>query len=105
MTNVIRSKHLNFMCFYIHVCTNVNSKSLPYRMPLTRRQMLQRQRNTIQSFKEKMQDMREFLHGLDSFTQGQVKVKEVDWQQLQYIILGVTPNAGPYRGGEYPFKV
>ena len=56
-------------------------------------------------FKEKTQGVKSFLEILDSYTDGQVKVVDVDWDKLENIRLKVQPNDGPYRGGEYEFKV
>ena len=57
------------------------------------------------SFKEKTEDVRNFLDKLDYFTDGQVEVVDMDWDTLDHILLKIKPNDGPYRGGQYEFKV
>ena len=54
---------------------------------------------------ERARDLRSFLHRVDSFTDGQVGVVKVDWDELSWVIVSIKPNAGPYRGGEYQFRV
>ena len=47
----------------------------------------------------------QFMKNVPSFSDGQLKVLDVDWEESQWITLEITPNAGPYKGGTYQFKV
>lgn len=45
------------------------------------------------------------LQNLHSFTDGQVRMMDCDWEDLTQFTLEVSPNDGIYRGNRYKFKV
>ena len=55
--------------------------------------------------RQRARDVRSFLSMVGSFTDRQVKIMEVDWDELEWIDVNVRPNDGPFRGAEYTFRV
>ena len=45
------------------------------------------------------------LKSMHSFTDGQVQMVSVDWDELSELVLDVQPNDGMYKGGRFRFIV